>query len=581
MLPEPLTLPKPTRHFLPADYRVTDWPALEPWYDRLIHADLPDLASLRNWMQQVDELHNVLQEDLGWRYIRMTRNTQDEAAVQAYQQFIEHVSPHAARKDILLTRKYYEHPNRADLEAEDPAYQILGKQAAKDIELFREENVELQSQADLLAQQYGSISGAMTVEHEGKTLTLQQASKLLEGADRAEREAIWKKISARRAQDREQLDELFDKLLALRHQIALNAGFGCFTDYMFQALGRFDYGRAECVAFHDAVAEAVRPLNDEILADRRQRLGMQDQTLRPWDLAVDPYGTQPLHPFATDQQLLEGTLQVFGKLRPELGSMVRTLDSLGHLDLGSRIGKAPGGYNYPLHETGVPFIFMNAVGTQSDLTTMVHECGHAIHSILTRDLALGSFKNVPSEIAELASMSSELLTMDHWDLFYHDSHELRRARIQQILRSVTILPWIATVDAFQTWLYDNPSHTRAERQAQWLALHRRFFGEAVDWSNLEEERAYQWHRQLHIFEVPFYYIEYGIAQLGALQVWQQYKRDPQAGLTNFLNGLSLGYTRPIGEVYAAAGVRFDFSPAMIRQVVDFVRGQLQEAGFGS
>ncbi len=260
--------------------------------------------------------------------------------------------------------------------------------------------------------------------------------------------------------------------------------------------------------------------------------------------------------------------------------MVATLDNLGHLDLGSRVGKAPGGYNYPLHETGVPFIFMNAVGTQSDLTTMVHECGHAIHSILTRDLPLGSFKNVPSEIAELASMGSELITMDHWDQFYHDSQELRRARIQQILRSITILPWIATVDAFQTWIYDHPTHTRAERQAQWLALHARFFGETVDWTGLDAQRAYQWHRQLHIFEVPFYYIEYGIAQLGALQVWQNYKRDPQAGLSNFLRGLSLGYTRPIGQVYEAAGVRFDFSPAMLRSLVQFVREQLHAEGFG-
>jgi oligoendopeptidase F len=570
------TFTKPARKFLPQQFEITTWEALAPYYDQLLAETPVSLAEFEQWLRNVDELHAVMQEDLGWRYINMTRNTQDAPTLERYQYFLEHISPKAAMQDNSLARKLYDSPFSKQLKG--PEYAILLKLVGKDIELFREENVPLISKLDLMAQQYGAINAAQTLTYAGRTLTMQQAGAYLEKDDRNVREEVWYLMSQRQAQDRDKLEELYDSLVATRHQVALNAGLKSYTDYKFKELGRFDYTKEDCLRFHRAIETAMVPMYGELMENRRERLRID--RLRPWDLNVDPYGREPLKPFKDDQELAHKTIHLFARINPQLRDMVQTLHNMGHLDLGSRVGKAPGGYNYPLNETGVPFIFMNAVGTQSDLTTMVHECGHAVHSFLTRTLPLSTFKNVPSEIAELASMSMELITMDYWDDFYPTgSGELRRAKIQQILRTLTILPWIATIDAFQMWVYDNPGHTRAERRAMWLQIHHRFFKDYTDWSGLEEDRAYRWHRQLHLFEVPFYYIEYGMAQLGALQVWRNFKQDPQKGLAQYLEGLKLGYTRPIGQVYAAAGVRFDFSEEMLRDLLAFVREELRKLDF--
>ncbi len=573
--PEVLHLAKRPRRFLPTQYTVTQWEELAPWYAQLVQAPLESQAEFMTWLHAVDELHAVLQEDLGWRYIRMTCNTQDDAAVKRYQYFLEHISPKASVEDIKLTRKFYDSPYRHELKAE--AYQIFSRLAAKDIELFRDENVPVISKIDMKAQEYGALNAAQTVTYDGRKLTMQQAGAYLESNDRSVREAVWHLMSQRQAEDRDKLEALFDELVQLRTQVAQNAGFESYTDYKFKELGRFDYTKQDCLHFHEAIEKAMLPMYGELLENRRVRL--QIDTVRPWDLNVDPYGREPLKPFADERALTEKTIGLFSRLKPELAAMVNTLHTLGHLDLGSRVGKAPGGYNYPLHETGIPFIFMNAVGTQSDLTTMVHECGHAVHSFLTRDLELAAFASVPSEVAELASMSMELITMDYWDEFYTDATHLRRAKIQQILRTLTILPWIATIDAFQMWVYDNAGHTREQRREAWLRIHKRFFGEYTDWDGLEEDRAYRWHRQLHLFEVPFYYIEYGMAQLGALQVWRNYRQNPDTGIEKFLAGLKLGYTQPISKVYETAGIRFDFSAALLNDLLGFVHSELDKLGF--
>jgi oligoendopeptidase F len=565
------------RRFVPTSLSGESWPPIQAIYDELLSRPLTTLEALVAWIADADELHRVLQEDLGWRYIRMTRNTQDEAAVAAYRSFVEQISPQVAPLDHTLNERFVASKHRAAFEALGSAERLYSRRVSAAIEIFRQENVALQSQIDVKAQGYGALSAAQTIDYDSKTLTLQQTAPYLERTDRAEREQVWRLVAARREADRSTLDTLFDELRDLRVQMAQNAGFASFTDFRYAELARFDYGRAECEAFCEAIATSLTPLYTELNAVRQRRLGLD--SLRPWDLSVDPFGETPLHPFATDAELISRTEGIYDRLSPELGSLVRTLSTMGHLDLGSRIGKAPGGYNYPLLETGVPFIFMNAVGTQSDLTTMVHEVGHAIHSLTIRDLPLAAYQDCPSEVAELASMSSELITMDYWDAFYSDTADLRRAQLNQILRTLTILPWIATVDRFQTWVYDHPKHTAAERADKFAELHTHFFGYSVDWSGLEPERAYQWHRQLHIFELPFYYIEYGIAQLGALQVWRAVKQDPDQGLADYLAALRLGYTQPIPEIYARAGARFDFSAEMLDQLVSFVRGELDQLGY--
>lgn len=555
------------RHFLPQDYAVHDWAGLKPYFDRLLNRSLHSKADLLTWLKHYDELAAVVQEELGWRFIRTAIDTQDEAAQQAYTYFVENINPQLEEYNYKLQQKYYNSPFRSELT--DEAFQIHDQLVARDIELFRQENVPLNSQIELKAQEYSSILGQMTIEHEGETYTLQQAQAFLQRQDRQERERVWRKVTDRRLQDRKRLHQLLDELIELRQQVAHNADYSNFADYKFRELGRLDYTQADVERFHQAIEQEVRPVYEEMLEHRRQQLGVE--RLRPWDLAVDPSGKPPLKPFETGEELVQQTIRILRRLKPELGEMVGQMQQMQHLDLSSRVGKAPGGFNYPLNETGVPFIFMNAAGMHMDLTTMLHESGHAIHAFLTNDHEYHFFQDVPSEIAELAAMAMELMAMDAYDEAYDDPEAIRRAQIQQLERGVGVLPWIASIDAFQHWLYNNPGHTHEAREEAWVQILQRFMGNKVDYSGLATVQANLWQRQLHIFEVPFYYIEYGMAQLGAFQVWRNFKQHPERGLEQYLQGLRLGYTRSIGTTYATAGADFDFSQDKLREVMNFVR----------
>lgn len=412
----------------------------------------------------------------------------------------------------------------------------------------------------------------MTIEIDGQELTLQQASNFLRESDREKREMVYRKISARRAADRDKLDALFDELIKIRHQVALNAGFSNFRDFMFASLGRFDYTAEDCFAFHDSVAKEVVSICNEFDKEQKELLGID--TLRPWDGEAEPAGRKPLHPFTGANELVSRTVSCFSKLDASLGSCIEALDKSGHFDLESRKGKAPGGYNYPLYESGLPFIFMNSTNTLRDLVTMVHEGGHAVHSIVTRNLELVDYKSLPSEVAELASMSMELLSMEHWDEFFTDSEELKRAKKHHLEKVLEALPWIAAVDAFQHWIYTNVGHSAAERRQAWREIYTRFSGNVVGWSGLEDVRDNLWQRQLHIFEVPFYYIEYGMAQLGAIAVWRNFRNNKEVALKQYIDALSLGYTATINDIYKAAGIRFDFSQNYIRELSDFIKEQV-------
>jgi oligoendopeptidase F len=295
---------------------------------------------------------------------------------------------------------------------------------------------------------------------------------------------------------------------------------------------------------------------------------------KPWDADVDPDGKAPLKPFSTGEELLNGSIAMFDKIDVYFGNCLRTMDEMGHLDLDSKAGKAPGGYNYPLYEIGVPFIFMNSVGAQRDLVTMVHEGGHAVHSFLSRDLELTGFKSLPSEVAELASMSMELLTMNLWNEFYTDATELNRAKKDQLETILKLLPWIAQIDEFQHWVYENPTHSVDERHAKWVAISKEYGTGLTDWTGFEAVQKTAWQRQLHLFEVPFYYIEYGIAQLGALGVWKNSMTNFQQAIDDYKAALRLGYTKSIPEIYETAGIRFDFTENYLKELADFVQTEL-------
>jgi oligoendopeptidase F len=416
----------------------------------------------------------------------------------------------------------------------------------------------------------------MTVEVNGKTCTMQQAAVELKSTDRAHRKAVYKKMNERRLEAVAELNNLFDKLFALRNRVALNAGYANFRDYMFDSLGRFDYTPQHCFDFHASIARHIVPLVNSFDANRKKALGYD--VLKPWDMDVDAEQLPPLKPYADAQELINKTRTLFTSLRPEFGKVIETMEQRGHFDLDSRIGKAPGGYNYPLYKSSLPFIFMNSAGTLRDMVTMMHEGGHAIHSWLSKDLEITPFKSTPSEIAEVASMAIELISMEHWELFFEDPNELVRAKKYQLEKILSILPWIAIVDAFQHWIYSNPQHTETERIEKWKALMHEFGSDVVDKTEFPEFETYSWHKQLHIFEVPFYYIEYGIAQLASIAIWKRYKENPQATIDAYCRALEAGYTLTLPQLYELAGIRFDFSDAYVREIATFVQGEYERLG---
>ncbi|ARS35915.1 M3 family oligoendopeptidase [Pontibacter actiniarum] len=566
-----LTIPtRKPRAYLSEDFRVEKWETIKPYFEELQTRDINSVEELEKWMQDRSELESVLSEDLGWRYIRMTCDTQNEETTQAFQYFIAEIEPNIAPLDHELNLKLMHSPYVNAIDKEK--YKIYLRGVERALEIFREENIPLQTEISTKQQQYAATTGAMTVTLDGEEVTLQRAADRLKRTDRAVREEAWRAVQERRYQDREKLDSLFDDLLKLRHQVAANADFENFRDYMFAALGRFDYTPQDCFDFHTSIKNTIVPLLTKIDAERKEELGLEQ--LRPWDLDVDPTGKKPLEPFKTGEELLEKTVQVFYKLDTYLGDCLATMRAMGHLDLESRKGKAPGGYNYPLDEIGVPFIFMNATSSLRDVITMLHEGGHAVHSFLTRELRLNAFKHPPSEVAELASMSMELISMDYWDTFFEDEDELKRAKKTHLESVLETFPWVATVDKFQHWIYEHPEQSQEERHQAWLDIFNTFNHQLVSWEGLEKYKPYMWQKQLHIYEVPFYYIEYAMAQLGAIAVWRNYKQNPAEGLAAYKRALSLGYTVSIGEVYEAAGIKFDFSTEYIKSLVDFVKDEM-------
>ena len=560
------------RSYIAKDIVLKTFEDVESYFKELLSRELSELGSYKKWLVDVSELEAFLEEDGAWRYIKMSIDTTNPALTESYTYFVTEIQPKLAPLSNQLNKKMMESAFHKEL-SEDPAYAIYFRSVGVQLDLFREENIAIEAYLSEKSQEYGSISAAQTIEHEGKNLTMQQASVHLKNQDEALRSQVYHKIATRRRQDIDTLNALYTDLIQKRHELAKNAGFDNYRDYMFQSMGRFDYTKEACFDFHEAVAQKVVPLVKEIQQKKLQKLGKS--SFKPWDLEVDPDGKEPLKPFNSGNEMLEKTIEIFNQMDAYFGDCLHTMKEMGHLDLESKEGKAPGGYNYPLYEIGVPFIFMNSVGLHRDLVTMVHEGGHAIHSFLNRELTLTAFKNIPSEAAELASMSMELLSMKYWSAFYPNAEDLYRAREEHLEDILKVLPWIAQIDAFQHWVYTNPTHSIEERSAQWLALSKRFGTGLTDWTSFEDLQAHSWQRQLHLFEVPFYYIEYGIAQLGAIGVWKNSLENEAKAIEQYKAGLSLGYTRSLPEIYETAGVTFDLSPKRIGELMEFVDSYLR------
>ncbi len=570
-MPYSADIKKLEHFFLPKEFTLSNWESLEPYFIQLNERPLNSVSNLEQWLKDMSEVEAFISEDACWRQVRMTCNTENKSFEEAFNFFFMEIQPKIQPYADLLNKKLIDCPFTKEINQHK--YFTYLRSVRKSIELFRESNIPLQSEVSVLQQQYGAIAGKMMIEQDGKEFTLQQAAKFLESENREIRETVYKKIASRRLEDKDPLNDLFSKLIEKRHQIGLNAGFKNYRDYKFAEMGRFDYTPEACYQFHEAVKKEVVPLVDQIYNDQKNRLGLE--SMKPWDTEAEPAGIKPLRPFTDGNDLLTKSIKCLDELNPFFGNCLRKMKELKHLDLDSRKGKSPGGYNMPLAESGAPFIFMNAAAQMSDLTTMVHESGHAIHSFLSHPLELTGFKEYPTEMAEVASMSMELFTMDHWDVFFNDEEEMKRAKRHQLERVITIFPWIATIDKFQHWIYEHPTHTLEERRENWLRILNEFSSTSIDFSDLEKFRSYSWQRQLHLFEVPFYYIEYGIAQLGAIGMWKQYRENKEKALENYITGLSLGGTKTLPELYHASGIDFDFSPEKISELMLFVKKELE------
>ncbi len=572
MKSEKIEIPKrPRRKFVPEKLIIDSWDKIKDLFDNLLNRDIESLIELEDWMLDRSELEAVLEEDMAWRYIKMNIDTTNQDLAKHFTFWIQEITPMIAPLAHKLNLKLVNNPFLKDLDK--AKYKIYLRGVKKKIDIFREENIPLFTQMEAKQQEYGAISARMNIDVDGKKLTMQKAAQLLKDIDREKRETIYNKINERRLKDEKALDDLYDELIILRQKIARNANFDNYRDYMFAAMGRFDYTPEDCFDFHDAIRNEIVPIITKFEQKRKRKLGYK--YYKPWDTQVDVDGLSPLKPFEGSADLITKSIECFNRLKPYFGDCLATMQEMEHLDLESKKGKAPGGFMYPLYEIGVPFIYMNAVGSQRDLVTMVHEGGHAVHSFLCRTLPITDFKSTPSEVAELASMSMELLTMDHWDVFYNNKDELRRAQLEQLEKSLETLPWVASIDKFQHWIYTT-EHTAEQRKKKWIEITKELGNQVINWENNEDALANLWQKQLHLYEVPFYYIEYGMAQLGAIAMWRSYKENGDQALEKYMEALKLGYTKSISEIYNTAGIEFNFSALYVKELAGFIKKELNE-----
>lgn len=560
-------LPTKERVFCPKEFRASRWEEIEPLFQNLLKREVQFPEELEEWILNCNELLAILQEEEALRFIRTVCHTDNQEFERAYMEYVEQIKPKLKPLWNQLHQMYLQkaevHPLPED------RYGIFYRSIKNQVDLFAKENIPLHVEVARLGQEYQKIQGAMTVEYEGKEKTLSQLAPLLQEKDRALREKVWRIIQERRGQDRERLDEIFDKLFALRVQVAKNAHHPDYRSYCFAKLERFDYTPEDCLQFHQVVEKAVVPHAKELAKRRKEALGLD--TLRPWDTQVSPSGRPPLKPFKEVDEMVKGCIEIFRNLDPEFAAQLTEMSQLGLLDLDNRKGKAPGGFQHSLEESKYPFIFMNSVGLHRDLETLLHEAGHAFNFYACKENPLVVYRHPPMEFAEVASMTMELISAPHWNVFYKGV-DLLRAKKKHLDGIVNFFPWCCTIDAFQHELYTHPNHNREDREGMWLSVLDRFDSD-TDWSGLENYKTFLWQRQLHLYEVPFYYIEYGLAQMGALQIWIQSLSDSGKALENYKKALALGGSKSLKEIYDAANIKLIFTE---EEMVPIMEGLMEE-----
>ncbi|SKC92092.1 M3 family oligoendopeptidase [Maledivibacter halophilus] len=561
---------KKKRIYFDENFKADEWEEVEKEFKEIEGAQINSKDDLENLIEKYSELSYIIEETYAWKYIKMTCNADKPQYSKAFNQFYADIVSKSQPYDFRFKKKIYESPYKDEMSSDKYAHFI--RIISKDIEIFREENIPLMVKENELSNKYGEIMSGLTVDFDGEENTLLQMKKYLKYPNREVRERAWRLISEKVFSKKEELEKLFDDLKEIRVKIAKNAGFDNYRDYMHRAKGRFDYTPEDIFKFHDSVEKVVIPFLKELSNERKEKLKVEK--LRPWDTEVDVDG-KVLKPFDDAEEFIDKSIRILYKVKPEFGQKLQMMKNSKFLDLENRKGKAPGGYNFPLAEHGAAFIFMNAVGLNSDVRTLLHESGHAMHSFAKADEKISQYKDVPSEVAELASMSMELLTLEYLDEYYEDEEDLRKAKREQIEGTIQFLPWAMIVDAFQQWIYTNPDHTVEERTEYFKSLMDRF-NQGVDWSEFDIEKGARWLRQLHIFEVPFYYIEYAISQLGAIAIYKNYKENGPKAIEQYENFLKLGYSQSVSSIYETAGIKFDFSKDYIKEIVEFIKKELKE-----
>lgn len=560
---------KPARTYLQEDVNFDNWDSFSSYLEELETRDLSSVEDLKLWIYDRNELESAISEHFAWIYINMTCDTTNAEIKKRYATFTQTIQPKIKPFSNKLDQKYVDSPFIKELDSRE--FLIYNRKKQTHLEIFSEKNIPLYEKLDLLEQEYMEVNGGLSVWIDDKELTIQQASKLLKDSSRTVRENVYRRILDRRLQEKEKFNGIYNQMVTLRNEIASNAGFDSYVSYLFKAKERFDYSAEDCFEFHHSIQQSILPVIESIHQNRKQVLEVD--SLCPWDLDVNINGTPTHTIFENQEELVAKTIRCLNKVDPYFGECIETMQEMGRLDLFSRKGKAPGGYNYPLSETGIPFIFMNAVGYASDLRVIVHEAGHAVHSFKAIHHKLMENKHTTSEMAELASMSMELLSMEYWDVFISDPEALQNAYKEQLEGILRTFTWVATIDQFQHWVYNNPKHTEQERNTAWKKIYGKFASSVVDYDGIEDAFNHKWLNQIHVFCNPLYYIEYAIAQLGAIAIWKEYKEKGQEAIEKYKYALSLGYTKTLPELYQAAGIEFNFSAPYVKELINFVKAE--------
>lgn len=557
---------------LPFPIDTTKWETFQERYDRLVSAPLD--GDLAGWLREWSDLNRLVEETGALAYIEATLDTADPAREQAFLNFVENLEPDFRRADQALKERLLAQPT----DGLGDEMRVPLRRMRNQADLFREANVPLLTELAKLGNEYDKVTGGLKAAWDGEEKNLSQLDALLIERDRGVRERVWRTMMALWASQRGELNAIYQKMLGLRQQVAANAGLPDFRDYTFRAYNRFDYTPDDCLRFHDAIEAEVVPAAARAYERRRKGLGLNQ--LRPWDLAVDTSPQPPLKPYHAQDELIQGSLNIFERVDPGLARQLAVMAEENLLDLDTRAGKALGGYCSNLPWRGRPFIFMNGAGTHDDVQTMLHEAGHAFHAFETFALPTIWQMDVPMEFCEVASMGMELLaapylTKDNGG--FYTPAEAARARIQHLDSILIFLPYMAVVDAFQHWVYTHPDAALdpAACDETWDALWGRFM-RGVDWTGFEAERMSGWHRKLHIFQAPFYYVEYGMAQVGALQVGRNARRDQQAAVATYRAALRLGGTRSLPDLFQAAGAEFRFDRPMLADLVNLIEETISQ-----